>query len=95
MLAARHGYNNIITKEWREENNKERRWQQIAKRFLYNHFFRYVLAIFPRLQYTEFGSAPDPEHLQDMRKYVAIWFSWFGHTFWRKVYLLDPEDRNF
>ena len=59
----------------------------MAKRFLYNHFFRYVLAIFPRLQYTEFGSAPDPEHLQDMRKYVAIWFSWFGHTFWRKVYL--------
>lgn len=38
----------------------------MAKRFLYNHFFRYVLAIFPRLQYTEFGSAPDPEHLQDM-----------------------------
>jgi len=39
----------------------------MAKRFLYNHFFRYVLAIFPRLRYTEFGSAPDPEHLQDMR----------------------------
>lgn len=67
----------------------------MAKRFLYNYIFRYVLAIFPRLQYTEFGSAPDPENLQEMRKYVAIWFSWFGHTFWRKVYLLDPEDRNF
>nr|DAW24548.1 MAG TPA: hypothetical protein [Caudoviricetes sp.] len=33
--------------------------------------------------------------MKDIRKYVAIWFSWFGHVFWKKVYLLDPEDRNF
>jgi hypothetical protein len=56
---------------------------------------RYILAIFPRLQYTEFGSAENPESMKDIRKYVAIWFSWFGHVFWKKVYLLDPEDRNF
>jgi hypothetical protein len=31
MLAARHGYNNIITKERGEENHKERRWQQMAE----------------------------------------------------------------
>ena len=31
MLAARHGYNNIITKEQGEENHKEWRWQQMAE----------------------------------------------------------------
>lgn len=31
MLAARHGYNDIITKERGEENHKERRWQQTAE----------------------------------------------------------------
>ena len=31
MLAAQHGYNNIIAKEQGEENHKERRWQQMAE----------------------------------------------------------------
>lgn len=73
----------------------------MAKRFSYNHFFRYVLAIFPRLQYTEFGSAPDPEHLQDMRKYVAIWFSWLvihsgaRFTYWtRKTATFENQNRH-
>ena len=26
------------------------------RRFAYNHFFRYILAIFPRLQYSEYGT---------------------------------------
>lgn len=41
------------------------------RRFLYNHFLRYILAIFPRLQYTEFGSAENPESMKDIRKYVG------------------------
>ena len=36
------------------------------RRFLYNHFLRYILAIFPRLQYTEFGSAENPESMKDI-----------------------------
>lgn len=59
------------------------------RRFAYNHFFRYILAIFPRLQYSEYGTPQTGE------KWVAIWFSWMGHTFWDKRYLLDPKDRNF
>lgn len=59
------------------------------RRFAYNYFFRYILAIFPRLQYSEYGTPQTGE------KWVAIWFSWMGHTFWDKRYLLDPKDRNF
>lgn len=63
------------------------RYKQI--RFLYNHFFRYVLALIPRLQYSEYGTPQTGE------KWVVIWFSWMGHVFWDKRYLLDPEDRSF
>lgn len=66
-----------------------------TNRFIYNHFLRYVLALIPRLQYAEYGLAEDEEHLQDARKYVVVWFSWLGHVFWEKRYLLDPEDCNF
>lgn len=64
------------------------------KRTAYNYFFRYLLALFPRLQYSEYilGSTPG---MQDGRKYVVIWYSWLGHTFWEKRYLLDSEDGNF
>lgn len=60
-----------------------------AARFVYNHFLRYVLALIPRLQYSEYGTPQTGE------KWVAIWFSWLGHIFWQKRYLLDPKDRNF
>ena len=60
-----------------------------AARFVYNHFLRYVLALIPRLQYSEYGTP------QTREKWVAIWFSWLGHIFWQKRYLLDPKDRNF
>lgn len=63
------------------------RYKQI--RFLYNHFFRYALALFPRLRYSEYGTPQTGE------KWVAIWFSWMGHVFWDKRYLLDPKDGNF
>lgn len=58
-------------------------------RFLYNNFLRYALALVPRLQYSEYGTPQTGE------KWVAIWFSWLGHVFWDKRYLLDPKDNNF
>ena len=59
------------------------------RRFDYNHFFRYILAIFPRLQYSEYGTQ------QTGDKWVAIWLSWMGDTFWVKRYLLNLNVRNF
>ena len=60
-----------------------------TKRFLYNHFLFYILKEIPRLQYSEYGTPQTGE------KWIARWFSWFGHVFWCKHYLLDPKDRNF
>ena len=80
-----------ILKEPKTEKKplKDKIFKYSAVRFVYNHFFRYILAIFPRLQYSEYGTPQTGE------KWVAIWFSWLGHIFWQKHYLLDPKDRNF
>lgn len=76
-------------KEIKRKPLAEKFFQYRSIRFFYNYIFRHVLALVPRLQYSEYKTPQTGE------KWVVIWFSWFGHTFWDKRYLLDPKDRHF